>query len=160
MSDPVTDALARIVGPGGFVIVTDPSRDNLFAQFATGDASPALTAELVGNDFLPADERLTPIQISDLRERGWTEGDSGNWTRDYPDASTDAARARIALDAVGALRDVFGASGEVAVEVNVEGGAPSAELVQGRARIVVLAAVALAVLAFAVAIFVSAATSQ
>jgi hypothetical protein len=159
LQDPVTDALAQIIGPGGFVIVTDKSRENLYAQFITGEGAPALTAELVGNESLPADERLTPLQIGELRERGWDVGDSGNWTRDYADASTEAARTRIALDALGALRDIYGASGDVAVDVNVEGPHQSTELVQGRARIALLAGVALGLLAFIGALIYSVATS-
>ena len=159
MSDPVTDALAQITGPGGFVIVTDKSRENLYAQFVTGEGSPALTAELVGNEFLPADERITALQMADLRERGWEGDGEQNWSRAWDDASTEAARVEIALQSLGALRDVFGASGEVAVEVNVEGPNQSTELVQGRARLVVLAAVALALLAFGAALVVFVSTS-
>ncbi len=140
------------------MIVTDTSRDGLFAQFVTGEGSPALTAELVGNEFLPADERLGPLQMGDLRERGWSEGDAGNWTRDYPDASTDAARSQIALDALGAMRDVYGASGDVNVEVSIEGPHQSTELVQGRARIALLVGVALGLLAFVGALIYSVAT--
>jgi hypothetical protein len=157
--DPITDALARIVGPGGFVIVTDKSRENLHTQFVTGEGSPALTAELVGNKYLPADERLTPLQMSDLRERGWDGDGEENWSREWGDASTEEARVQIALDALGALRDVFGASGDVVVEVHVEGPYQSTELVQGRARIALLAAVAIGFIAFVVAIVVSAINS-
>jgi hypothetical protein len=155
MPDPVTNALSQIVGPGGFVIVTDKSHENLYAQFVTGEGSPALTAELVGNEFLPVNERLTALQTADLRERGWEGDGEENWRRSWDDASTEAARIEIALQSLGALRDVYGASGDVAVEVNVEGPRQSTELVQGRARIVLLAGVALGLLAFIVALVVS-----
>jgi hypothetical protein len=159
MTDPVTDALARIVAEGGFAIVSDPSRENLYAQFMTGAGSPSLQAELVGNEYLPAGERLDELQMAELRARGWTGDGMENWSREWPDASSEAVRAEAALAAVGALTEVFGARGGVTVEVNVEGPVESTELVQGKARIVLLAVVALAFLGFVVAIIYSAATS-
>jgi len=158
MPDPVTQALARIVAEGGFAIVTDTSRENLFAQFMTDAGSPSMQAELVGNEYLPADERLTSLQMADLRERGWSGDGAENWTREWPDASSEPVRVEAALAAVTALREVYGADGGVDVEVHVEGPAQSAELVEGRIRLVVLAAVAVGMLAFIAAVVASVAT--
>ncbi len=158
MVDPVTDALARIAERrgGSFAVVSDRSRPNLYAQFLTDDDTAALYGELVGDDHLPEGERLTAPQQDALRARGWVGDGAANWARTWPDASTEEARRAIALEALGALRDVYGAAGDVEVEVHLEAPeAPTAEPVAGRTRLVLLAGVALGLLAVVAALLAS-----
>jgi len=119
--DPVTDALARIAARRGdsFAVVVDPTRENLFAQFVAHDDEAGLYGELPGNDVLPKDERLTEGQQWALKAQGWAGDGDENWHRTWPDASTEAALQQIALDALTALRDLYGARGDVQVQVEL-----------------------------------------
>ena len=124
MSDPnpILVALDKIQAQrhGSFAIVTANANKNYYAQLAAGGES-GIYGEVVGNEYLEPADRLSNTQQEELRERGWRGGGAENWSKEWSDASTPEARQRIALDTLGALHKVYGASGEVRVEVHLEG---------------------------------------
>ncbi len=118
---PVLTTLNRIVsgGEGSFTIVVADADKNYYAQFVP--AGGGLYAELSGNAVLEPADRLTPAQQQALRARGWESDGHENWSREWPDASTPALQQQIALEALTALHDVYGAHGPITVEENLEG---------------------------------------
>ena len=122
-TNPALAALEKINAQrhGSFAIVTADASKNYYAQFAAANEVPGIYAEVVGNSCLATADQLSEAQQAEMRARGW-EGDGlDNWSRDWADASAAEDRQRIALETLGVLRDVYGASGDVRVEANLEG---------------------------------------
>lgn len=119
---PVLVALDKIHAQrhGSFAIITADKSKNYYAQLAAGGEG-GLYAEVVGDEYLQEADRLSERQRKELRERGWQGNGSDNWSKEWLDASTPAARQRIALDTLGVLHEVYGANGAVRVEVHLEG---------------------------------------
>ena len=105
---------------GSFAIVSADDAKNYYAQFLA-DGESGLYVEVVGDEFLAPAHRLTEAQRAQMRERGWRTEPGQNWSKDWPDASTSETRQQIALDTLSTLREVHGASGDVSVQVNLEG---------------------------------------
>jgi hypothetical protein len=116
---------------GSFALVIADSDKNYYAQWAAA-GERGLYGEIVGNDYLHRGHRLTAAQQDELRARGWRGDGAENWSREWEDASTPPHRQRIALETLGALHEVYGAHGDIRVEVNLEG--PSAKAATRSAR--------------------------
>jgi hypothetical protein len=105
---------------GSFAIVTADAHKNYYAQLAAGGET-GLHGEVVGNEYLQTANRLSRAQQDELREREWRGDGAENWSKEWSDASTPDARQRIALDTLSVLHEVYGADGNVRVEVHLEG---------------------------------------
>lgn len=106
---------------GSFAIITADASKNYYAQFAAANEVPGIYAEVVGNSYLAPADQLSESQQGEMRSRGWNGNGSDNWSREWPDSSSAESRQRIAVETLGVLRDVYGASGDVRVEANLEG---------------------------------------
>lgn len=106
---------------GSFAIVTADASKNYYAQFAAANEVPGIYAEVVGNSYLAPADQLSDSQQTEMRSRGWNGNGADNWSREWPDSSSPEDRQRIALETLGVLRDVYGASGDVRVEAGLEG---------------------------------------
>ncbi|GAB5521089.1 MAG: hypothetical protein RhofKO_33400 [Rhodothermales bacterium] len=126
-SDSILIALEEISARrhGSFAIITADASKNYYAQFAADDDA-GLYVEVVGNEYLRPKDRLSKAQKNMMRKRGWQGGEMQNWFKEWSNASTAETRQHIAIDALDALQRVYGASGDVHVEVNLEG--PSARM--------------------------------
>jgi len=162
VTDPndLLDGLARIQEQGrdSFLIVS--VGEDHFAQFVA--PGTGLLAEVVGNAFLPPGRRLTFDQQAEMRRRGWSGDGEQNWSRTYPVSLALDDRQRVLHDALDVLDEVYGATGDIAIddlwlegpeEAPVESLDPSP---QGRRMVAVLIAVSLAALGAALAMFFAA----
>ena len=87
------------------VLTVDAAR-NYYAQVTSGAIDKPLIAEVVGDAYLAAADRVDDTRSERLRQDGWRLGESGNWTREFESWDTGTTRRQIADDIVRAL-DTF-----------------------------------------------------
>lgn len=121
--DALPAALDTIVQHGGFVVATADQARNLYAQFSSHGED--LLAEVVSNTYLAKADRLSAEQEAELRDRGWRLDTGGNWQRKYELAESSDAQHRAALDALSALAEIYGVTGDLHIEAEVDRVDPS-----------------------------------
>lgn len=101
----------------GFVSVNADEEKGYYAQYAI-NTEGELHGEIVSNDYLDPEHRLTREEISEIQARGWqTESDFGNYIRSWPRPLTEKQIVEAASTALEALVQVYGVAGSQVAQI-------------------------------------------
>ena len=121
----IAQTLKRIQSEGGqgnFCIFIADADKNYYIQFAARANDAALYAEVVGNQVLKSDAKLTESQHQQLLAAGWHKQSfevHGNYSREWT-AFDDADRLSIAEAVMHTLTRIYGVPSDRTIDVNLE----------------------------------------